>query len=157
MKKTVELQEYAFSQLSELDQAFLKEAKIATEEAYAPYSEFYVGCVVSLEDGGMVHGSNQENSSFPSGLCAERVALFQCSKKLENKVKRMAVFARSSKYKVPTPLVPCAACLQVIADIRSRQKAAIEIWLWDGSELVHKAKDVYEFLPFHFELEEVDK
>ncbi|MFT7435325.1 MAG: cytidine deaminase, partial [Psychromonas sp.] len=112
MKKTVELQEYTFSQLSELDQAFLKEAKIATEEAYAPYSEFYVGCVISLEDGEMVHGSNQENSSFPSGLCAERVALFQCSKKLENKVKRMAVFARSEKYKVPTPLVPCAACLQ---------------------------------------------
>ncbi|MFT5886732.1 MAG: cytidine deaminase [Arcticibacterium sp.] len=155
MKITVELEEYEFSKLSEQDQKFLNEAKLATDEAYAPYSEFYVGCVVSLEDGDIVHGSNQENASFPSGLCAERVALFQCSKKLENKVKRIAVFARSEKYKVPTPLVPCAACLQVIADIRSRQKAPIEIWLWDGSELVHKAKDVYEFLPFHFELEEV--
>ncbi len=156
MKITVELEEFEFSKLSDGDQTFLKEAEIATEESYAPYSEFYVGCVVSLADGEIVHGANQENASFPSGLCAERVALFQCSKNLKNKVKRMAVFARSEKYKVPTPLVPCAACLQVIADIRNRQKDPIEIWLWDGSELVHKAKDVYEFLPFHFELEELD-
>lgn len=152
MKKTVELEKFYFSNLDMSDQAFLKEAKKASDLSYAPYSKFYVGCAVGLEDGEIVHGANQENASFPSGLCAERVALFQCAKHLENKIMKMVVFARSDNYEVPNPLVPCAGCLQVISDIRNRQKQAIEIWLWDGGKDVYKASDVDQFLPFHFEL-----
>jgi cytidine deaminase len=152
MKKTVELEKLDFNALSHSDKAFLTEAKIASKLSYAPYSKFYVGCAVSLEDGEIVHGANQENASFPSGLCAERVALFQCAKNLENKVNKLVVFAHSEQYEVPDPLVPCAGCLQVIADIRNRQEQAIEIWLWDGEISVYKANDVSTFLPFHFEL-----
>ncbi len=154
MKKTVELEKLEFNALAKVDKAFLEKAMEATGKSYAPYSEFYVGCSVELADGEIVLGANQENSSFPSGLCAERVALFQCAKDLDNKVIRIAVYAKSSKYKVPVPLVPCAGCLQVISDIRARQKHAIEIWMWDGQQNVYKASDVSHFLPFHFELEE---
>lgn len=154
MDKVVSLIKYAFTDLDKELQDFLKEAVHATSKSYAPYSEFYVGCAVQLADGELVHGANQENSSFPSGLCAERVALFQCAKDLNNKVSKIAVYAKSSKYKVPTPLVPCAGCLQVISDIRSRQAAPIEIWMYDGDDTVYMATDVNQFLPFHFTLEE---
>lgn len=152
MKKTVELAKLDFSQLSQVEKEFLQEAKEASKLSYAPYSKFYVGCAVSLADGELVQGANQENASFPSGLCAERVALFQCAKNLDNKVTKMAVYAHSEQYEVPEPLVPCAGCLQVISDIRNRQQQAIEIWLWDGAEAVYRAEDVRTFLPFHFEL-----
>lgn len=152
MKKTVELQELTFDSLSTKDQAFLEESKVATELSYAPYSKFHVGCAVGLADGEIVHGANQENASFPSGLCAERVALFQCAKNLDNKVEKLVVYAQSEQYEVPVPLVPCAGCLQVIADIRNRQEQDIEIWLWDGNQKVFRADDVSAFLPFHFEL-----
>ncbi|MGR3809959.1 cytidine deaminase [Jiulongibacter sp. NS-SX5] len=154
MKKEVELKPIQFESLGSNDQDFLQKSLEATRMSYSPYSEFRVGCAVEREDGSIVLGANQENSSFPSGLCAERVALFECAKDLQNRVKRIAVCAQSTKYKVPTPLVPCAGCLQVIADIRNRQSEAIEIWMWDTKDQVYIAKDVFEFLPFHFELEE---
>ena len=155
MKKNVELQPISFQSLTETDQSFLKQSLEATQKSYAPYSEFYVGCAVQLESGEVVLGANQENSSFPSGLCAERVALFQCAKDLSDKVIRIAVCAKSERYEVPVPLVPCAGCLQVISDIRNRQKSPIEVWMWDLSDQVYVASDVSQFLPFHFELKEV--
>lgn len=152
MRKKVELIQKNFSELTAKEQTFLTKAEEATGLSYAPYSEFHVGSAVELKDETIVLGANQENSSFPSGLCAERVALFQCAKDLSNPVVRIAVMAKSDKFVVPDPLVPCAGCLQVIADIRNRQKHAIEIWMWDGNDSVHMATDVDQFLPFHFEL-----
>ncbi len=150
----VELLPCKFSDLGDSDQAFLLHAAKAKELSYAPYSTFFVGCSVELTSGQIVTGANQENSSFPSGLCAERVALFQCAKDLSDSVQRIAITAHSDNYMVPDPLVPCAACLQVISDIRYRQQKPIEIWMWDGAESVFIAKDVDQFLPFHFELTE---
>lgn len=153
MKKTVEIEEYVVSALSEDIKAFLDKAVVAHHKSYAPYSEFYVGCAVSLSSGKLVLGSNQENASFPSGLCAERVALFECAQNIsQDKVSRIAVYARSTRYAVPKMLVPCAACLQVISDIQVRQQSSIEIWMWDGGDIAFKAQDIKEFLPFHFEL-----
>jgi cytidine deaminase len=153
---TVKIEEHKLENLNPSAKKMVQNAKLASDSAYAPYSQFYVGCSVKLADGSMVLGSNQENASFPSGLCAERVALFECAKNLqENEVLEIAVYARSSNYKVPKLLVPCAACLQVISDIQNRQKATIKIWMWSGSEEVFLAKDVSQFLPFHFELEKL--
>ena len=129
------------------------QAQAASKQSYAPYSEFYVGCSVLHADGHIGLGSNQENASFPSGLCAERVALFESAKTINvNAVIEIAVYAASTKYKVPKMLMPCAGCLQVISDIRNRQKSPIKIWMWDGAEDVFVAEDVSQFLPFHFEL-----
>jgi cytidine deaminase len=76
VKKESEVKEYDLvSELSEADQALLAEARQAMEQAYAPYSRFLVGCALQLENGVIIKGSNQENMAYPSGLCAERVAI----------------------------------------------------------------------------------
>lgn len=153
MEIIVKIAELKFKELPAEKQAFVKQAKLAREQSYAPYSEFYVGCSVLHANGHIGLGSNQENASFPSGLCAERVALFESAKTLEaNPVSEIAVYATSTKYEVPKMLVPCAGCLQVISDIRNRQKSPIKIWMWDGKDDVFVAEDVSQFLPFHFEL-----
>lgn len=153
MQKVVVIEELSFSKLKDSTKQFLNNAIEAHHQSYAPYSQFYVGCSVDHQSGKIILGSNQENASFPSGLCAERVALFESSKNLLNdNVTRIAIYARSTQYEVPNMLVPCAACLQVISDIEVRQKKPIEIWMWDGSDAVFKANGVEQFLPFHFEL-----
>ncbi|MFB1003229.1 MAG: cytidine deaminase [Bacteroidia bacterium] len=153
MEKIVKIDELKFSELSADKKDFVRQAQVASKQSYAPYSEFHVGCSVLHADGHVGLGSNQENASFPSGLCAERVALFESAKSLDvNTVTEIAVYATSTKYKVPKMLMPCAGCLQVISDIRNRQKSPIKIWMWDGAEDVFVAEDVSQFLPFHFEL-----
>lgn len=153
MEKTVKIAELKFKELSADKQSFIKKAEEASKQSYAPYSEFHVGCSVLHADGHIGLGSNQENASFPSGLCAERVALFESAKDLSsNNVSEIAVYATSTKYQVPKMLVPCAACLQVISDLSNRQKSPIKIWMWNGDENVYVAEDVSQFLPFHFEL-----
>ena len=153
MEKVVKIEEVLFESLSEDKKVLLQKSKEASEQSYAPYSEFYVGCSVLHADSKIGLGSNQENASFPSGLCAERVALFESAKTIDgNKVVEIAVYARSTKYQVPKMLVPCAGCLQVISDLQNRQKSPIKIWMWDGAENVYVAKDAGQFLPFHFEL-----
>lgn len=153
MEKLVRIEELSFDSLDSNKTALLKQAKRAKDSSYAPFSEFHVGCSVLHENGHIGLGSNQENASFPSGLCAERVALFESSKNLkDNKVKEIAIYAESNKYEVPRVLVPCAGCLQVISDIQVRQKSPIKVYMWDGGEEVFCASDVSQFLPFHFEL-----
>jgi len=153
MEKTVRIEEFLYQDLTQEEKVFLNQAVEASTQSHAPYSEFYVGCSVDHQNGKLILGSNQENASFPSGLCAERVALFESAKTLDaNKVTELAVYARSTKYEVPKMLVPCAGCLQVISDIQNRQKAPIKIWMWDGGDTVYRAQDAGQFLPFHFEL-----
>jgi cytidine deaminase len=153
MEKTVRIEEFLYQDLTQEEKVFLNQAVEASTQSHAPYSEFYVGCSVDHQNGKLILGSNQENASFPSGLCAERVALFESAKTLDaNKVTELAVYARSTKYEVPQMLVPCAGCLQVISDIQNRQKAPIKIWMWDGGDTVYRAQDAGQFLPFHFEL-----
>lgn len=153
MEKIVKIEELKFADLAEDKKDLVRQSKKASEQSHAPYSEFYVGCSVLHANGHIGLGSNQENASFPSGLCAERVALFESAKTLNtNNVTEIAVYARSTKYEVPKMLVPCAGCLQVISDLRNRQKRPIKIWMWDGAENVYVAEDVSQFLPFHFEL-----
>ena len=153
MEVSVKIDELEYDKLASESKVLVEKAAEAADQAYAPYSQFYVGCSVRLQNGAYVLGSNQENASFPSGLCAERVALFECAKNLENnKVTEIAVFARSTNYEVPELLVPCAACLQVISDIQTRQGSPIKIWMWTGDKKVFVADNVGQFLPFHFEL-----
>ena len=154
LKKEVEIKSIDWGTLSPSDKALVEKAKEATQNSYAPYSEFYVGSAVALSNGATVLGSNQENSSFPSGLCAERVALFHCTQNLASEaVKTVAVFARSTNYNVPEMLVPCAGCLQVMKDIELRQKQPIRVLMWDGGENVYEANGIEQFLPFHFSLD----
>ncbi len=136
------------NELSLLDQA-LK----ATEKAHAPYSDFHVGAAIQLEDGTFVLGCNQENSAYPSGLCAERVAFFTAGvQHTGKKIVGLAITARSGRHNDSGPAVPCGACLQVLREVEKRQDALIPVLLKGSGTTVWKAPGLVHFLPFSFDL-----
>jgi cytidine deaminase len=131
----------------------LDEALNAAEKAYAPYSDFHVGAALQLEDGTLIHGCNQENSAYPSGLCAERVAFFTAG--IQHKGKKitgLAITVRSARHNDSGPAVPCGACLQVLREVEKRQNALIPVLLKGSGPTVWKADGLINFLPFSFDL-----
>ncbi|MBS4055949.1 MAG: cytidine deaminase [Bacteroidales bacterium] len=103
------------------DQSLLNQAAEAAKNAWAPYSKFRVGAAVRLENGIIVTGNNQENPAYPSGLCAERVALFYASSQYPGvAVSAIAITATSSISPVTRPIPPCGACRQVMSDTENR-------------------------------------
>ncbi|MFN3447012.1 MAG: cytidine deaminase family protein, partial [Bacteroidia bacterium] len=101
------------NELNETDRMLLAEARKAVATSYAPYSNFHVGCALQLNNGVIVKGSNQENIAYPSGLCAERVAIFSAGATYPNEaVKTMAITVKADKFKVTEPIMSCGACLQ---------------------------------------------
>jgi len=139
--------------LNTSEQNLLAEALKATEKAYAPYSDFHVGAALQLEDGTIVHGCNQENSAYPSGLCAERVAFFTAGMQhTGKKIVGLAITARSGRHNDSGPAVPCGACLQVLREVEKRQEALIPVLLKGSGTTVWKAAGLIHFLPFSFDL-----
>lgn len=131
----------------ELCRAALK----ATENAYCVYSGFAVGAAVLMNNGEVVRGSNQENAAYPSGLCAERTALFYaCSAYPETGVKAIAIAARDKGVEVDEYVTPCGACRQVMSEIIRRYHADFDVILVGRKHsLLVKASGL---LPFAFEL-----
>ena len=139
-------------QLSESDAELLKRAEDAAEHAYAPYSQFHVGAALMLANGVIVIGTNQENVAYPSGLCAERVALFSASTNYPNEpITAMAVTARSEKLVHEDPLSPCGNCRQVIAEYQNKQKSPIRLIMGGQGDTVWIFEDSSVLLPFGFE------
>lgn len=105
------------AELAEEEQKLLQEAYSAAENAYAPYSKFHVGCAVLLKNGEIFTGNNQENAAYPSGLCAERVALFHIgSINRHREIQSIAVRAFSKDFKMNQPVMPCGSCRQVMVE-----------------------------------------
>ena len=137
--------------LSEKERELCLEAEKALHTAHSPYSEFKVGAALGLISGKVVHGSNQENVAYPSGLCAERVALFSFGANNPGEViETLAVTAFSEGFKIEAPITPCGACLQVLAEYEKRQGSEIEVLLYCLNGIVWKAKGIKSFLPFLF-------
>ena len=115
---TIDYQEYAsMAEMAEADRSLLERAVKATEGSYAPYSKYNVGAAVLLSDGTVVTGANQENAAFPSGLCAERTALFAAHAQYPRlAVRAIAITACRDGRMVPEPAWPCGACRQVLAE-----------------------------------------
>ena len=110
-------------------QDLMNQAIQVRKNAYAPYSQFRVGVAILLENGKVVLGSNQENAAYPSGLCAERVAIFYAGAAYPNaKIVSMAITAASDTNQTKTPIPPCGACRQSIAEYEIRQENPIEIY-----------------------------
>lgn len=152
ISKNVELIGVEESELSEKVLTLRKAARLAAQNAYAPFSKFYVGAALVLENGVLLTGNNQENAAFPSGLCAERVVLFHAGAQYPGvPVEMISVFAQSEQYEVPEVLCPCGACLQVMAETRKRQRNSFQIWL-DSGEKLYMAAGIESLLPFSFEL-----
>jgi len=130
----------------------MKQAFEARDKAYAPYSKFNVGAAILLDNNEVITGSNQENASYPSGLCAERTAIYYAGAKYpEAIIKRMAISATSVNHAVTEPIPPCGACRQAIAEYEIKQKEPIEIYFMGESGKVAKTNSLKELLPFAFD------
>ena len=150
---TTEIKVYAMNELSETDRLLVQKAQEATLSSYAPYSLFRVGAAVLLENGTVVMGSNQENVAYPSGLCAERVALFAAnSQHPVQSVKALAIAARKENGElVKNPITPCGSCRQVMVEIEKRYETTMRVLLC-GTEEVYIAESARSLLPLSFDL-----
>ena len=154
MRKKIEINYEYFESTKELSREELglfQAADEAMENAYAPYSKFKVGAAILLDDGTIVKGSNQENVAYPSGLCAERTAIFAAGSNFpDKKIKKIAIVAKGDLISVENTLSPCGSCRQVMAETESRQREAFEILLRNFNGSVVKFKGVSSLLPFVF-------
>ena len=152
---TISTQLSVFENMEELPlpiRALMEEAICARKKAYAPYSKFRVGAALLLDNGRIVIGSNQENAAYPSGLCAERVAIFQAGAIYpEAKIIKMAITAASDNNQTVAPIPPCGACRQSIAEYEFKQKEPIEIYFMGEIGAVHKSDSLKNLLPFSFD------
>ena len=133
-------------------QDLMKKAIEVRDEAYAPYSNFKVGAAIYLENDEVVVGSNQENASYPSGLCAERTAVYYAGAKYPGKrILRIAISAKSLKQKVVSPVPPCGACRQALVEYEVKQEEPIELYFMGETGKVIKADSVKDILPLVFD------
>jgi cytidine deaminase len=146
---------HVYSGLDELPtkvSELFKKAQEAREKAYAPYSNFTVGAAILLDNGEVITGSNQENASFPSGLCAERTAIYYAGAQFPlNKIKIMAIVAGSKNHKTTTPIPPCGACRQAVAEYEIKQDQPIEIYFMGEEGEVVKSNSLKNLLPLTFD------
>ena len=132
--------------------ALTEQAKQAYKNAYAPYSRFNVGAALQIDSGEIIIGNNQENAAYPSGLCAERVAIFHAGAMYPNMtVVAMALTAGAVNKNNTTPIPPCGSCRQVLAEYEVKQDQAIEIYFMGESGKVVKSNSVKDLLPLIFD------
>ncbi len=142
---------YALTELNAADQQLCREAVKAMANSHSPYSKFRVGAALLLQSGKMIHGSNQENVAYPSGLCAERVALFNWGANYpDDPIKAIAVTAHTTGFNIIKPVTPCGSCLQVLAEYEKKQGKPIRIILYCIGGPVWITNGIASFLPFLF-------
>lgn len=139
-------------ELPEEVRPLMEQAVAIRKKAYAPYSRFKVGAAILLDNGKVVVGSNQENAAYPSGLCAERVAIFQAGALYpEAQILKIAISATSEEKPVESPIPPCGACRQSIAEYEFRQEKPIELYFMGEVGEVYQSDSLQNILPFHFD------
>lgn len=140
-----------FNDLTDSDKNLIRIAKNSLKSAYAPYSGFLVGASVLLENGEVIAGNNQENVAYPSGLCAERVAIFYASSEFPSaKIKAIAVTAISKKFEIKDVISPCGACRQVISEYEVKQNENIRVLLHQANDTVIILNSISDLLPLMF-------
>jgi cytidine deaminase len=139
-------------ELSGEDLMLLKKAEEARDKAYAPYSHFNVGASLLLENGKIILGNNQENAAYPSGMCAERVAIWTAASRFpDEKILKIFIAASSSTHKVDKPVSPCGACRQTIAEYEFKQDRNIEIFFTGETGIIVQAGSLNDPLPLAFD------
>jgi cytidine deaminase len=153
--KNITTQLAVFNSLTELPndtQQLMEKAIASRKKAYAPYSKFKVGAAILLDNGEIILGSNQENAAYPSGLCAERVAIFYAGSMYpEAKIIQMAITAASDSNKTELPIPPCGACRQSMAEYEIKQESPIEIYFMGESGDIYKSASLKNLLPLMFD------
>lgn len=146
-------QDIGFGRVEELpqaDQELVRMSIAATDNAYAKYSEFRVGAALRLKDGTTLIGANQENASYPAGLCAERAAIFAAQSQYPDQpIVTIAIAARNVKGLLSKPVTPCGICRQVMLEIEQRYHTPIRILLY-GTQGVYVINGVETLLPLSF-------
>jgi len=153
--KTIQTQFTLYPSIAELpteDLHLMKAAQKAILNAYAPYSNFQVGAALLLENGMIVTGNNQENAAYPSGMCAERVAIWNASSQFPGiAIKKIAITVKSKLKQVSKPVSPCGACRQTLLEYEVNQKTPIEVFFTGEVGVVIKAHSLSDLLPFAFD------
>lgn len=143
----------SISELNEVDRILAQESIAAMDKAYAPYSKFNVGAALKLKTGEIIQGNNQENIAFPSGLCAERVALFYAGAKYPGvEIETLCIVAKGDLVPKSQILSPCGSCRQVMLESENRQRNPIRVILINQDETVLIVNSAKDFLPFGFGL-----
>ena len=154
-KINIEINLEVFESISELPdsiQELMNKAHQARENAYAPYSHFKVGAAIRLGSEQIITGNNQENAAYPSGMCAERVAIFYAGASYPDEIiKTMALTARSLNNKTTDAVPPCGGCRQVLAEYEVKQEAPIEIYFMGETGKIVKSNSVKDLLPLIFD------
>lgn len=149
---TINFTEYdSVLELSEIDQNLVQKAREASSLAYAPYSNFFVGAALLLENGLVLSGNNQENAAYPSGMCAERVAIYAAGAQYPTiPIKTIAITCRSKQFIVNEPLSPCGSCRQAMSEYEVRHAKNIRLILTGETGKVRVMESIADLLPFVF-------
>lgn len=146
-----EIRRLSHSELSDAERRLVQLALDATAGSYSPYSGFAVGAALEFSDGTTLSASNQENSSYPAGICAERNALFFAQANFPGKrIATLAIAARSKGVQTREPVTPCGICRQVMLEVSARQQAPIALLL-AGCDEVLTISDARKLLPLQFD------
>lgn len=142
----------SIEELPQQVQKLMQRAAEARQNAYAPYSNFLVGAALELDNGEIISGNNQENAAYPSGLCAERTAIFYASSKWPNQnILRMAITAGTTLKKTSTPIPPCGSCRQALVEYEQHQKSPIELYFMGTEGEIIRSCSVENILPYVFD------
>jgi cytidine deaminase len=148
----VYVEEYSsIAELPEQEQQLMRWAQKALENAYAPYSHYLVGCALLLSTGEVVLGSNQENAAYPSGMCAERVALFACGAQHPGaKIVALAVTAKKRDHSGFSQASSCGGCRQVMSEYEFKQDSPIRVLMQGPDDKILATNSTMELLPLNF-------
>jgi cytidine deaminase len=142
----------SIAELPESIQELINKAQQARDNAYAPYSHFKVGAALELASGVVITGNNQENAAFPSGLCAERVAVFHAGANYPGEtIVHLALTVKSLHKEINVPTPPCGACRQSLAEYEVKQGSPIALYFMGETGRVVKATSVNDLLPLVFD------
>lgn len=142
----------SIDELSVFDRELMIKAQEIRRGAYAPYSKFQVGVALLLDNGEIITGSNQENAAYPSGLCAERVAIFYAGANYPDAiVQKLFISASPQDKELSDPIPPCGACRQSIAEYEIKQNADIEIFFMGATGEIYKSNSLKNLLPLLFD------
>lgn len=151
IERVVSLEVFLWDELSTEEQHLVSEAKKATDNAYAPYSRFLVGSALLLDNGEILMGNNQENASYPVGICAERVVLgYSHARYPECKPLKIAIVAKRRDEARFATVTPCGLCRQTISEYEQRYDHPIEIFMMTPNGEILKASSIDDLLPFKF-------
>ncbi len=148
--------EYTWAELDKIDINLLTQARQACTTAYAPYSNFHVGAALLLDNGNIILGSNQENAAYPSGLCAERTAIFAAGANFPNQIIRsIAIAACKHNDSCYQTISPCGACRQAMLEYENKQKEPIRFLMQGEGEKIYISPSIGNLLPIQFSVNQL--